>query len=194
MALFILLFLVLPGGPSNKTDIKPWLPICVVLTCCVTAVIHGLPFRITRNRYPAVAQVQGGLHFGQPSTPHPGDPGYRTSSEWSHPRAPSDSYRNDPNSFRYMGPGSSRSLQTGSGGTEYTLRDLDGARRDPQAAHFIYGNSHVDQVRLPSGDLRLVTARGADAYEAVAGMELDRDRISQDSALESRAPLLGSND
>ncbi|KAJ9164593.1 hypothetical protein NKR19_g1237 [Coniochaeta hoffmannii] len=85
-------------------------------------------------------------------------------------------------------------LPGGSGGTEYTLRDLDGARRDPQAAHFIYGNSHVDQVRLPSGDLRLVTARGADAYEAVAGMELDRDRISQDSALESRAPLLGSND
>ena len=197
MALFILLLLVLPGGPSNKTDIKPWLPLYVVFTCCITGVIHELPCRLTRRQRPAVAQVHGGLRFGQPSTPHSGYPcypGYRTSSEWSYPRAPSDSYSNDPNCFRHRGPGSSRSVQTGSGGTEYTLGDLDGARRDPRAAHFIYGNSHVTHVRPPSGDLRSVTARGADAYETVANMELGRDRVSQDSSLESRDPLLGSND
>jgi hypothetical protein len=92
-----------------------------------------------------------------------------------------------------MGPGSSRSVQTGSGGTEYTLRDLDGARRDPQVA-FIYGNSRVDLGRLSSENVPSATPHGTDTYEPAADMELGHVRPSQDSALESRAPLLGSYD
>jgi hypothetical protein len=170
----------------------PWLPLYVVFTCLFTVAIHDLPFRITRNQYPVITQVYGGSELALPSASFRG---YRTSSEWSEPRAPSQSYRNDPNNFQHMGPGSGspRSVQSGSGVTEYTLRNLDGARRDPQAA-FIYGNSHFDLDRLAPEDSPSANTSGADAHDAAADMELGQVRLSRDSALESRAPLLGSYD
>ncbi|OIW34524.1 hypothetical protein CONLIGDRAFT_7902 [Coniochaeta ligniaria NRRL 30616] len=192
LALFILLVVVLPGGPSNKSDIIPWLPLYVVFACLLTAAIHDIPFRITRYQYPVVPQVYRDPEFALSSAPRRGR---RASSEWSEPRPPSESYRNDPSNFQHMGPGSgsSRSVQSGSDATEYTFRNLDGAQRDPQA-DLIYGNSNFELGRHTSGDFPSATMRGADAYEAAADMELSQVRPSQDSALESRAPLLGSHE
>lgn len=188
VALFVLLLVVLPGGPSNKRDIIPWLPLYVVFACLLTAAIHEIPFRITRSQSSVIAQAYDSSYFASPRTPD------RTPSEWSDPRAPSQSYRNDPNSFQHMGPRSSRSVQTGSGATEYTLSgDLDGARRDPHMA-FIYGDSHIDPGRISSEDVSSASTRAADAYAAAPGMELGRIRPSQDSAQDSRAPFLGSYD
>lgn len=191
VALFILLIVVLPGDPSNKRDLIPWLPLYVVFVCLVTAYIHDFPYRITRYPYPLATPVYGGSEFSLPPTPHRSR---RSSSEWSEPRPPSDSYRNDPGSFQNMGPGSeySRSVQSGSGATEYTLRNLDGARRDPQAA-FLYGSSRFSLNRLTSEDLPSTTTSRPDAYEAAAVLELGQARLStEDSTMEPRAPLLGS--
>lgn len=81
-------------------------------------------------------------------------------------------------------------MQTGSGGTEYTLRDLDGARRDPQVA-IIFGNSHVD---CGFEDVPAAMTPAAEAFQASPDMDLGQVRPSQDSSHESRDPLLASYD
>ncbi|KAH8905146.1 hypothetical protein BR93DRAFT_767549 [Coniochaeta sp. PMI_546] len=170
----------------------PWLPLYVVFACLLTVVIDDIPFCIPRNQYPVGTQVYGGSDAALPSAPFRSS---RASLAWSEPRPPSQSYRNDPSNFQHMGPGSGSppSVQSGSGATEYTLRNLDGASRHPQAA-IIFGNSGFGLGRFTPERYQSMTTRGADAYGAAADMELGQVRPSLDGALESRAPLLGSHD
>ncbi|KAB5579910.1 hypothetical protein GE09DRAFT_1050542 [Coniochaeta sp. 2T2.1] len=191
IALFILLIIVLFGAPSNGRDIIPWLPLYVVAACLLTVIIHKLPYRITRHQYAAVSQVYGSSDVALPPTaPYRS---HRPSSDWSEPRPPSESYRQDPSSFHHMGPPSTRSVQTGSGGTEYTLSNIDGAARDPRAA-YIFGNSHFDLGRLAAEHLSSTNTHTPDTYQTAATMEIGQARPSEDSTLESHVPLLGSYD
>ena len=137
VALLGLLIIVLSGGPDRSYI--PWLPLYVVVACLMTAAMYE-PFKVTPDQYAALSHVYGDSNFASPSANHRSS---GPSSEFSEPRAPSQSYRIDPNNFQHMGPGSSRSAQTSSGATEYSLGDLEGAARDPQAA-FIFGNAHSE--------------------------------------------------
>lgn len=190
MALLILLLIVLSGGPSGKSELIPWLPLYIVATCLVTAAIYELPFRITRNHNPPVAQVYADTDSAPPS---PTSRGYRASSDFSEPRAPSQTYCYDARNFQHMGPSSSRSVQTGSDATELSLGNVAGAKRDPRAA-IIYGNANSDHDPLQAINSRFMAKPGADPYDAAVYMELADVRPSQDSVQGSRAPLLESYD